>query len=356
MSKAICRGAMLSVGALATVSAADQGIEREFSVAAGGTLVVVADDAKLDVRGGGGTDTVRVAIRRGDDDAEAIEDDYDIPFDQSDNTLRVDVERRSSGLLGIFGNRRALSITVETPRAFGADLKTSGGGIAVANLSGSVAVETSGGALRFEDIDGDVDGRTSGGSIRLLGAASSVDLTTSGGSIAAETVRGPARMRTSGGKIAIDRAEGPLYAKTSGGSIEIKTALDAVEATTSGGSIAATFAGQPMDDSELVTSGGFDSGRHGARHRVRHRRRNGWRQRQTRRRDDFQRRVDAPIVERQHQWRRAETHTSYQRRFDQVAIAIGRGCRARHRRTWRGDIEFPGSYCRWRDRLRAVGA
>ena len=256
MSKAICRGAMLSVGALATVSAAGQGIEREFSVAAGGTLVVVADDAKLDVRGGGGTDAVRVAIRRGDDDAEAIEDDYDIAFDQSDNTLRVDVERRSSGLLGIFGNRRALSITVETPRTFSADLKTSGGGIAVANLSGSAAVETSGGSLRFEDIDGDVDGRTSGGSIRLLGAASSVDLTTSGGSIAATTVRGPARMRTSGGKIAIDRAEGPLYAKTSGGSIEIKTALDAVEATTSGGSIAATFAGQPMDDSELVTSGG----------------------------------------------------------------------------------------------------
>ena len=40
-------------GVLAAGHAAGQGIEREFSVAPGGQLIVVADDAKLEVRGSG---------------------------------------------------------------------------------------------------------------------------------------------------------------------------------------------------------------------------------------------------------------------------------------------------------------
>lgn len=236
MSKAICCGAALSFGALAASDAAGQGIERQFSVAAGGQLVVVAEGAKIDVRGG--SDIVSVSIRRGDDDAAHIEEDYDVNFDLSAQTLRVSVERRSPEWAGWLRGQRRLSIELETPRLFNVDLKTSGGKVRVAELEGAASVKTSGGTLRFENVDGAVTGRTSGGSVRLLGAASSVDLKTSGGSIAVEAVRGSARLRTSGGTIDIDRAEGAVYAKTSGGSIN------------------AAFTGQPSAASELTTSGG----------------------------------------------------------------------------------------------------
>ena len=254
MFKAICCGAVL-----AAVHAAGQGIEREFSIATGGELVVVADNAKLDVRGSGEAGIVQVSIQRGDDGAENIEEDYDIAFDVSDETLRIYVERRSPQWQGWFGNRRhwrSLSITVKTPFMFNADLKTSGGSVRVSDLGGTVSAKTSGGSMRFDNVDGHVAGQTSGGSIRLLGTSSNVDLATSGGSIAVAEVQGVVRTRTSGGKITIDHAAGPVYAKTSGGGIEIKMALDAVEARTSGGSIAATFAGQPSRESKLVTSGG----------------------------------------------------------------------------------------------------
>ena len=238
MFKTLCRAAALSFGVLAASHATGQGIEREFSVATGGQLIVVADDAKLEVRGSSADDTVRVTIQRGDDEIEKIEADYDLAFDASDETLRIVVERRSPWKQGWFANRRSLSITVETPREFSADLKTSGGSVRVSDLGGAVAA------------------KTSGGSIHLLGTSADVNLATSGGSIAVAAVQGAVRTRTSGGKITIDRAEGPVYAKTSGGSIELKRALDTVEAKTSGGSIRATFADQPAGAGKLVTSGG----------------------------------------------------------------------------------------------------
>ena len=252
MRTRILGGVALSLGALASNASAADGIVREFAVGAGGTLVVEAESAKLDVRGGG--DGVRVSISRGDDSTADIEKDFDIDFDASDERVYIGAKRRD-GMLRNIGFQRQLTIKVETPQAFDVDLTTSGGSVHASHLAGTIQATTSGGSMRFENVDGAIDGKTSGGSIRLSGTSADARLTTSGGTISVGEVGGHVRAKTSGGKIVIEHAGGGVWAKTSGGSIAIGAAK-AVDATTSGGSIRLTLTGQPEEDSRLATSGG----------------------------------------------------------------------------------------------------
>ncbi len=243
--------ALLPIGALAASAAGADGIERAFSADAGGTLVVEAESATVEVRGG--SDNVQVRITRGSDDAADIGEDFDVTFDQDGDTVYVQVERKSE----LFWARgKPLSVTVATPTDFNAKLRTTGGDVHVTNLSGALDATTSGGDVGIEDVQGPLAVRTSGGDIRHVGAAATIDAKTSGGSITIGDIRGAIEARTSGGTIVIDHAGGPVRAKTSGGSIAVKSASDAVDAHTSGGSIEATFQGQPRGDSRLKTSGG----------------------------------------------------------------------------------------------------
>ena len=165
MSKKLFWSAALALCAFASRSVVAEGIEREFPVASGGTLVVVAQGANVAVEGGG--EGVRVTIRRGDDDAAAIEEDYEISFEASDDLVRVSAHRRGGPLRRALSFDRPLVIEVTTPSEFDVNLKTSGGSVVVRDLTGATRVEASGGSLLFEDVDGPVDGRTSGGSIGL---------------------------------------------------------------------------------------------------------------------------------------------------------------------------------------------
>ena len=247
--------AVLAVGALAAWAGDEEGIVRTFSIAPSGELVVQARRAKVEVRGG--SDQVRVSLRRGNDDAAAIEDDYDIGFEQNADRLVVTAMARERFLRGRFRlrNARPLAISVEAPSGFGADIDTNAGSVRVAAIAGPLQARTAGASVRIDDVPGVVQVRTSGGSIRHAGTSASVDANTSGGSIAIGHVQGAVFARTSGGRIAIEQA-GPVTARTSGGSIAVGQAHGAVQAKTSGGSIDATLAVQPQDDSELRTSGG----------------------------------------------------------------------------------------------------
>ena len=254
---AACGAALCFCAFVSELAAAEAPIVREFAIASGGKLIIDAEAARIDVRGGG--EGVRVAIRRGEDATADIEEDFDIAFDASDRQLHVGVRRRGSwrwslgadgrdgedgasvkrrgSWFGGWGRRRQLVIEVETPEAFNVDLTTSGG------------------SIRLDNIDGEVDGRTSGGSIRLSGTSADARLTTSGGTIVVGEVGGHVSAKTSGGRIAIEHAGGGVRAKTSGGSIAISSAK-AVDAKTSGGSIQLALTGQPEKDSQLTTSGG----------------------------------------------------------------------------------------------------
>ena len=252
----------LAVGALTARAGDEEGIVRAFSIAPSGELVVQAERAKVEVRGG--SDQVRVSLRRGNDDAAAIEDDYDIGFEQTADRLVITaMPRVGPGRLGWslrlwrfrLRNAKPLAISVEAPSGFGADIDTNAGSVRVAEIAGPLQARTAGASVRIDDVPGVVQVRTSGGSIRHAGTSASVDANTSGGSIAIGHVQGAVFARTSGGRIAIEQA-GPVTARTSGGSIAIGQAHGAVQAKTSGGSIDASLAVQPQDDSELRTSGG----------------------------------------------------------------------------------------------------
>lgn len=157
--------------------------------------------------------------------------------------------------------KKGLSIAfkVFTPRNFTTDLKTSGGSIRLASLTGEQDFATSGGSIHVDDLKGTIKGRTSGGSIEAINCSDDVFLTTSGGSIKAESMVGTIHLITSGGGISLtdlngkieattsgggvraDGIQGELLARTSGGSIRMQNLAASVTASTSAGSIEADF-------------------------------------------------------------------------------------------------------------------
>jgi hypothetical protein len=223
--------ALIAVGASPARAA---GITEIFDVAPGGTVTLSAEGAAIDVTGGNRSEAA-IHIRRGDDHADSIEDDYLIEFYMENNHILGSIKRRNRP--GRWFSR-PLSIEINLPREFNIDLESSGGHIHVNDLTGTMATRTSGGSLRFDTVDGMVKGNTSGGSIYLESTSESAELGTSGGTITVGTVDGAVTARTSGGAISIERAGGTVDARTSGGSIE------------------ATFDRQPDADSRLTTSGG----------------------------------------------------------------------------------------------------
>lgn len=231
---------------------AAQGITRDFDVDGRTKLVVEAEGAKIEVRGGG--DTIGFDIRWGNDDADHIREHYRVDFIERSDSVRLDFERRGGWRSGWF--KRSPVITVAVPERFDVDLSTSGGRVDIHRVAGSIEARTSGGSLHFLDVDGPIYGRTSGGAIHFDGASTRVDLKTSGGSIRIGHVDGEVRAETSGGGISIEHAGGPVFARTSGGAIRVDEVHGAVEARTSGGSITVGIAEQPRADSSLRTSGG----------------------------------------------------------------------------------------------------
>ena len=245
LSRAAACGAALYFCAFASdLSAAEAPIAREFAIASGGTLIIDAEAARIDVRGGEG---VRVAIRRGEDAAADIEEDFDIAFDASDRQLHVGVKRRGSWLGGP-GRGQQLVIEVETPEAFNVELTTSGGTIGVGEVDGYVHAKTSGGSIAIEHAGGGVRAKTSGGSI-AISSAKAVDAKTSGGSIQLALTGQP---------------EKDSQLTTSGGSINVHLASDVglrVHGTTTGGRVRLAddlaFAG---DASRKSVSGSLNEG------------------------------------------------------------------------------------------------
>jgi len=116
-------------------------------------------------------------------------------------------------------------------------LSTSGGGISLADLSGTQDFSTSGGSLKVDRIRGKVNGRTSGGSIELEDSKDEIDLITSGGSIRAKNCDGKLRLTTSGGSLHLSGLKGDIKGTTSGGGINGNDIDGDLVAHTSGGSI-----------------------------------------------------------------------------------------------------------------------
>ena len=166
---------------------------------------------------------------------EVLDENYTIDIKVEGGKLYAVAKQKGS----ISWNQQGLSISfkISVPKQVNSELKTSGGSIHIAGLTGSQEFKTSGGSLTVENLSGNINGTTSGGSINVANSSDNINLKTSGGSITANDCSGKINMRTSGGSIRMNHLDGTVDASTSGGSITANGVNGTLKAGTSGGSV-----------------------------------------------------------------------------------------------------------------------
>ncbi len=164
-----------------------------------------------------------------------LDENYNFSVSVENNKLTAIAEAKN----GSMNWKRALNISFKifSPEKVSVDLKTSGGGISLSNLSGTLDFFTSGGGLDLDKLSGKIHGRTSGGGITVTNSSDNIDLSTSGGGIRAENCKGTIELITSGGPIDLNNLQGTIEVTTSGGGIHGSEIDGELLAKTSGGSV-----------------------------------------------------------------------------------------------------------------------
>lgn len=249
------------------LAATEEHLEKNFEIGPGGKLVLDVNVGSVEVKGENRKD-VRVEVNRkastraifgANEEKERAElKANEVTFAQEGNLVVVKSQRDKNA-----PRRNDVSLsaryTVLVPRQFTADLKTSGGGIRVEELTGELKARTSGGGLRFATIKGPIDGHTSGGGIELSNSEGTAVIKTSGGGIKVRDHKGDLTARTSGGGIDVDRVEGNVQASSSGGSVSAaltKTPTSDCRLETSGGGITLRLPETASVTVDAKTSGG----------------------------------------------------------------------------------------------------
>ena len=257
----IIAATLLALAAVTASAEVEDKITKSFSVQSGGQLVVLADRGTIEIKTAD-RDSVDIEVTRKAGEsrtkAEQTLKDHVVTTSQDGNKVEVHAKYEGEKLSGWFGRSPELQVNylITVPRKFDVDLKTAGGSVKVAELTGKVQAASSGGSLSFSKIDGPLSGHTSGGSIAVAGCKGRVEISTSGGSLNLGEIEGDVTATTSGGSIRGDKLAGKSVVKTSGGSIEVAGIKGSMEAVTSGGSIRAELLEQPVGDCSFKSSGG----------------------------------------------------------------------------------------------------
>ena len=241
-------------------------VTRSFDVQSGGTLTIRTEGGGIKVEPSNGTVVKIDVLQRIDASSDAEADELlkklTLTFEQSgsnvSSTAQYDGDRPHSWFSHSWPPVQC-EYVVTVPASYGADLKSSGGGITVGDLTGRVVAHTSGGGLHFGHITGDIAGQTSGGGITIEACNGAVDVDTSGGGITTGPITGSAKLNTSGGGISVREVAGSVHARTSGGPIEISISgavTNDSTFTTSGGGITLRVDSQARFNVDAHTSGG----------------------------------------------------------------------------------------------------
>jgi hypothetical protein len=196
-------------------------IEKEFTVAKGGTLDLRTDIGALDIRTHD-KETVELEVYVKGEREKEFEVTYKVSGDDLD--VRGEINKRRNGL--------RVEFVVTVPEQYDLNLQTSGGSISVSDLEGDIDAKTSGGSINIGDVQGDVELHTSGGSISTDNIYGEIDAHTSGGSVNvrfAEQITKDASLSTSGGSITAYLPRDikvDLDASTSGGHVRTDFNVD----------------------------------------------------------------------------------------------------------------------------------
>src|SRR5687768_13879557 len=132
-------------------------LKHSFRVNSGGVAHVRTELGSIEVEThGGGTVEAEVYRRVPTDDKDEVArvlENFEVGFDQKGNEVFVTARRQNRGWM-FRDSRLKVRIVLKVPRSFNVDLRTSGGNISVADLSGEVDVRTSGGNLTLGRING----------------------------------------------------------------------------------------------------------------------------------------------------------------------------------------------------------
>ena len=252
---------VLLAGCIGVSAETEEQISKRFTVQPGGEVVVDVDLGSIDVTTNATSEVIAEVFRKVSRKSKSSEEEFlrehPVTFSQEGNV--VTIQSRAKGKTGTFwkGRQRTeVKYTITVPAQFNAKLKTSGGGITVADLTGKTKTDTSGGGLKFLRVHGPLDGTTSGGSIRVADCDGTLKIHTSGGSIEVSGGAGSLAGGTSGGPVTVKDFRGPVQVETSGGGITLENLNGKVTGSTSGGSISARFSLPLSDEVKLETSGG----------------------------------------------------------------------------------------------------
>jgi len=251
---------LLLAGSLALHAETEEQIQKQFAVSPGGKVVVDVDFGSIEVATKPGNEVtvevVRKVSRRSKTDEQAFLAENPVTLSQEGQTITIRSRHQgaSSGFWRLWQHMEA-KYTISVPTQFNADLRTSGGGIAVVDLTGDTKARTSGGGLKFSRLHGTTDGETSGGGIHVLDCEGGIRIHTSGGGIDVSGGSGTLSGDTSGGHVAVKDFRGPASVHTSGGGISLENVTGEVKGSTSGGSINARLPAV-SEGVKLETSGG----------------------------------------------------------------------------------------------------
>jgi len=240
--------------------AADRTYDRQLNAPAGGHLTFNADVGSVSVVG---RDTRQVVVHADLEGSESFLDSLRIDAEQTPSGVTITERRPHDGWLGWlglfsfnFGSTR-VDFTIEVPRDYPVELRTSGGDIAIRDLNAAANGATSGGGIVVQNVTGTVELHTSGGSIQGKHLQGPAKLSTSGGGIEVTDSNGDLDLDTSGGGIRIQNEEGQVHAATSGGSITAQLRSNqGINLTTSGGSITLLIPKDAHASIDAGTSGG----------------------------------------------------------------------------------------------------
>jgi DUF4097 and DUF4098 domain-containing protein YvlB len=255
---------LILTGGFAAYADTEDHQQKTFTVAPGGKLLVEVNVGSIEVTASDRKDVAIEVFRKvsarglgGGDREKAELQKHELTLSQEGNTVIVRAQRQKDAAR-VNNMNLNFRYVILVPAKFDADVKTSGGGIKVADLNGHLKAHTSGGSLKFAGIRGPIDGHTSGGSIALSNTDGKVAIKTSGGSIKIDQHKGDVLAKTSGGSISVEDVEGQVQASTSGGSVNASLARITGECRleTSGGGINVAVPGNAALDIDARTSGG----------------------------------------------------------------------------------------------------
>jgi hypothetical protein len=252
----------LFVAVSTTFALTEENVSQTLDGAPGGRLIVDVDFGTIDVAAGADDKISVAAHRKIDSDNDAQEKEYfastPVTVSKDGNTITVRARRQNKDKNMNWSGRCNMDAryTVRVPKSFNSELRTGGGTIMVAEITGTMSADTSGGKLKFTHLKGPTGATTSGGSIELNACEGPLKVDTSGGRIDATDGNGSLEARTSGGSIVVRNFAGDTKVETSGGRLSFENVNGKIFGRTSGGSISAKLKSPVPGDVNLETSAG----------------------------------------------------------------------------------------------------